>query len=356
MTSPDGGGPASAPRSEPEPPPSSTTLGLELPVIRALRPMAAFAVVAVIAGRALPKAVAGVGLGPIVKQIQIAGDIVSQVFAFTGMLLAILTVLAAARSRLPLLTRLGAITLGGFTILPTLWAIHNTVPDLSAALVGCGAAVVALLAVPAAIRAPFARGPGLVLGLVALGGLLRLGGVALAFQGSRQLAPAAGALATAGFLADALAVLGALGWMAVRSRRLTSPASVAVLAGALFCAMRALAGRIDGIRAIDVFFWRMAVLLTSRPDPSVPLALQLFVAFLAPLLAAWAVLSRNAMGPFGAVVALAVCAHGALEMPPSALMLLIAALGLALSAHDGRGLWATLGPGNPTLPREPRDE
>jgi hypothetical protein len=85
------------------------------------------------------------------------------------------------------------------------------------------------------------------------------------------------------------------------------------------------------------------VRLTTRPDPAVPVAFQIFVAFLSPLVAAWALLARGTIAPLGAAVALALCAHGAVEMPPSALMLLIGGLGLALAAHEGRGLWASLG-------------
>jgi hypothetical protein len=317
-------------------------------VIRALRPMAIFAVAAVLGGRALAPALAGagVGLGRVVYVAGLAGAVASQVFAFMAMLLAVLTVFAAARSRLPLPARLGAITLGGFAILPTIWAVHQPVPDLSAALVGGGAALVALLAAPTALRAPFSRGPALVVVLVAVGGLVRLGGVALAFQAAAQgwsrLAPFARALSTAAFLADTLALGVAVAWIAARSKRLTSPGSVVVLALALLCTRQALAGRADGVHALDVLLWRVAARLTTRPDPAVPVAFQLFVAFLGPLVAAWALLARGTLAPLGAAVALALCAHGALEMPPSALMLLIGGLGLALAAHEGRGLWASL--------------
>ncbi|MFT3771917.1 MAG: hypothetical protein QM820_41445 [Minicystis sp.] len=347
-------GPAAAPppsrSADADPPPSSqtTALGLELPVLQSLRPLAIFALIAVVLGRALAPALAGagVGLGKVVQWMGLAGALVSQVFAFVAMLLAILSVFAAARSRLPIAARLGAITLGGFAILPTVWAVHQAVPDLSAALVGGSAAMLALLAAPSALRAPYARGPALVVILIAVGGLLRLVGVGLAFQaavqGFARLAPFSRALATAGFLADALAVAAAIGWIGARSKRLTSPASIAVFALALLFTRQALAGRADDLRPLDVLLWRIAARLTTRPDPAIPVAFQIFVAFLAPLVAGWALLARGVVAPLGAAVALALCAHGAMEMSPSALMLIVGGLGLALAAHEGRGLWATM--------------
>lgn len=332
-----------------EPPSSQAALhGLEQPVLQALRPLAILGLVALILGRALAPSLGGVGvgIGRLVSWTGLAGDIVSQIFAFVAMLLAIVAVFAAARSRLPLVTRLGALTLGGFAILPTVWAVHQQVPDLSAALVGSSAAVLTLLAAPAALRAPYARGPALVLVLVAVGGLLRLGGVALAVQaavqGGARFVPFSRALVTAGFLADTLAVAAAIGWVGARGRRLTSPASLAVFVVALLCTRQALAGHVEGLRPFDLVLWRMAAHLTSRPDPSIPVAFQIFVAFLAPLVAGWTLLARGAVAPLGAAVALALCAHGAVEMPPSALMLIVGALGLALTAHEGRGLWTAL--------------
>jgi hypothetical protein len=336
-----------------------SVIGLDVPVVRALPATALFAVVTLLVGRAFAPSLAGagVGLGRLVHRVGMAGDIVSQIFAFAAMMMAVLAVVAAARSRLPVATRLGAITLGGFAILPTLWAVHQPVPELSAALVGGSAAVLALLSAPSALRAPFARGPGLVVILVALGGLIRLGSVGVAFQaalqGGARLAPFARALATAGFFADVLAIAAAVAWLAARSRRPASAGSVAVLAVALFCTRQALAGRADDIHPLDIVLWQAATRLTTRPEPAVPLAFQIFVAFLGPAVAAWAVATRAVLAPLGAAVALALCAHGAVEMPPSALMLMIGALGLALTANDGRGMWASLGPGGAPSDRSP---
>ena len=333
-----------------ESPPSSSSVGLELPVLEAMRPLAAFGLLATLLGRALAPALAGSGLGgsSVVQGVVRAGTVTSQIFALAAMMVAILAVLAVSRSRLHVVIRVGALALGGFAVLPTVWALHQPVPDLSAALVGGSAALLALVATPSALRAPFARGPALVVGLVALGGALRLGAVGLAIQaaapGWLRLAPAANVAATAAFLSDTLALVTAVGWIAARSQRLSSPVSMVLLAVALLCTRQALAGRADDLRPLDVMLWRAAARLTSRPEPAFPMAFQVFVAFLGPLVAAAALLARGTRGvaPFGAAVALALCARGSVEMPPCALMLMVAALGLALSTRDGRGVWAAI--------------
>lgn len=336
------------PDASPEPPPSSA-LGASRPVSQAVYPLAVFAVVAVFVGRAFAPSSAGViaGVSKLVHVIGLTGAVVSQIFTFAAMMVAVLSIFAAARSRLPLPARLGAISLGGFAVLPTLWAVHQPVPELSAALLGASASLVALLSAPTARRAPFARSAAVVVTLVAMGGLLRLGAVALALRGAPQHAVLVRVLSTAGFLADTCAVAAAVGWIAAQSRKLTSPASFAVIGFALLATRAALNGAGDSLRPADVFFWRVAERLTTRPLPAVPLGFQIFVGFLAPLVAAWSLGSRGSLAPVAGAVALALCAHGAVEMPPSALMLIVAGLGLALTAHDGRSLWASLGPAAP---------
>ena len=120
-----------------------------------------------------------------------------------------------------------------------------------------------------------------------------------------------------------------------------SPVTLAILAIALICSRQALAGQPYEASGINVLFWRSATHLRSVPDAGVPLGFRVFVSFLAPLVAVGALFVRDPLGaPFGAVVALALAARGAIEMPPCALMLILAALGAALTASSGRGLWA----------------
>jgi len=282
-----------------------------------------------------------------VRQVGFAGAVASQVFAFAAMVLAIVAVLAASRSRLPIGLRIAALTLGGFAVLPTVWALHQQVPELTAGLVAVSASVLALAAVPTALRAPYARAAGLVIGLVALGSLVRLLSVWLAFDAAgahgAYLGSLARAVATAGLLCDAGAIGVALAWIATRSGKLTSPPTLIAFAVALFLTREALGGQSGDARPFELFAWRAAEHLMSRPDAVLPLALRVFVAFLAPLVAVAALLARGVLAPLGAAIALALVARGAVEMPPSALMLLVGALGAALTARDGRGLWAAIG-------------
>ncbi len=131
-------------------------------------------------------------------------------------------------------------------------------------------------------------------------------------------------------------------WISSRGKKLTSPATLVILALALFFTRQALAGQSSDAHGLDLLCWRAAVRLLDRPDAALPLGFRIFVAFLAPLVALAALLTRGALVPIGAAVALALAARGAAEMPPCALMLIIGALAVALTARDGRALWASL--------------
>ncbi len=349
----DGG---SAPQPPVTDPPASHPASPGPPPLGLMTPLAALGLLALFTGRVLAPALKGVsvGTGKLVYAVALTGDVSSQICAFLGMMAAIVIVLAASRSRLPVVVRLAALGLGGFAVLPTVWALHEPVNHLSAALVGVSASLLALLAVPSALRAPFARAPGVVIGLVALGGLVRLGAVALAFQSSEprfgHLAAAAREVATGAFLCDAVAVAVALAWVSSRRgspgrerSRLTSPVTLVVLALALVCTRQALAGQPYDAHGIDVLFWRAAANLRNQPEAGLPQGFRVFVSFLAPLVAVAALRVRDPLAaPFGAAVALALASRGAVEMPPCALMLIVGALGAALIASDGRGVWAAI--------------
>jgi hypothetical protein len=319
-------------------------------VLRVSQPLAALGLVALLTGRVFAPALEGVdvGMGGLVYGLGVTGAVTSQIFAFCAMMIAILTVLAVSRSGLPLGVRVAALSLGGFAVLPTIWALTQPVPDVSAALIAGSAALLALVTTPTVLRAPFARPVGLVIGLIALGELVRLGAVGLAYQSHvphyRHLAGVAGAIATVAFVCEAAAVAIALVWVSSHSRRrqITSPATLAILAIALVCTRLALAGQNNDGHGIGLLLWRAVSHLLSRPDAALPLALRMFVAFLAPLVAIAAIFARGTLAPLGAAVAMALAAQGAVEMPPCALMLMIGALVAALTAKDGRALWATL--------------
>jgi hypothetical protein len=323
-------------------------VGLDDPALTLTAPLAALGLLALFTGRVLGPAVAGVGvgMGKLVFVLGLVGDVSSQVFAFAAMMAAVVTILAASRSRLPVVVRVGALTLGGFAVLPTVWALHQTVPDSSAALVAACASLLALLVAPVALGTPFTRAPAVVVGLVALGSLVRLVAVAVAFQGSAlhvaNFGGLARGIAAGALLLDAAAVAAALVWISSLGKKLTSPGTLVILALALFLTRQALAGQSSDAQGLDLLCWRAAGRLLDRPEAALPLALRIFVAFLAPLAAVRALFARGALGPLGAGVALALASRGALEMPPCALMLIVGALAVALTARDGRALWASL--------------
>jgi hypothetical protein len=321
---------------------ATSPFGYETPVLRALKPLAAFGIATLLLARVISPAFTGlgVGLGIPARLLELAAAIASQVFAFTAMMAAILMVLAASRSRLPVGVRIAALTLGGFAILPTVWAFHQPVPPISAALVAGCTSVLALAAAPTALRAPFARAAGLVLALIGMGGVVRLAAIGFALASARWAALSRG-IASASFVVDAIAIAVAIAWISARNKKLTSPVTLALLALALFFTRQALSGAADEARTFDLFFWRAAQRLGSRPDALFPLGVRVFVGFLAPLAAIAALLARDTLGPLAGGIALALAAHGAIEMPPCALMLLVGALAVALTAEGG--VWSALG-------------
>ena len=334
------------------PDPEARPSGGEHPVLRAATPLAILGLVALVMGRVIAPAVksVGVGMGWLVSLLGLVGALASQWFAFAAMMIAIVAVLAASRSRLSLGVRIAALSLGGFAVLPTIWAVQQPVPDLSAALVAASASLLALIAAPTILRAPFTRAPGLVIGLIAFGGVVRLAAIGGALQGTLprigSLLPFAPPRATGALLCDTAAIAVALVWIAAQKKKLTSPGTLAILALAMLLTNQALAGQSPDAHGFKLLCWRAASRLVTRPEASLPVAFQIFVGFLAPLTAAAALTARDgviSLGvPLGAVVALALAAHGATEMPPCALMLMVSALAAAMAASDGRALWASL--------------
>ncbi len=340
--------PVPPPPSSAEPPssagpPAASALGPTLPVV------AAIALVTVLLGRVGAPAVkrAGLVLGGNIDRVERLGNVATQFFAVIAAAAAVGAILSAARSRQPIALRLAALTLGAFVLLPTAWALHEPVRDSSMALVGAGAAGCALVGAVTAFRVPFARHAAAIVGLVSLGGLVRLGAVFFALKALDKAGPVFATLArgtsTVALLLDMLALGVALSWIAARGKKLMSPATLVAVGVTLLATRQALLGQNEEARAVDLFFWRAADLLMMRPDAALPLGLRVFVAFLAPALAAAALASRDGVMAIGACVALALCARGAPEMPLSALMLVIAGLGLPLVASDARAVWGSLG-------------
>ncbi|WP_437802079.1 hypothetical protein [Sorangium sp. So ce693] len=330
-----------------------------LPVLALIRPLAVLALLAMILGRMLAPAMVGlaVGIERAVHTIELAGAGASQLFAIGAIVVAMALISAVVRSRVPYALRIGTIVAGSFVILVVLHATVQRVPDLSAALIGVSAAILALGSAWEALRVPFVRPVAAALGLVGASALVRLAGVLLAVwandRGSKALAGATSSVATAAFALDALAVLTATVALGAgreaRPReaepprpRLVSPLSLVALASALLATRAALAGAADDASMVEALFRRALDRLLTRPAPVVPLSIQLFVAALSVVIVALALVAPPRLPALGGALALLLVAGSAPEVPLGALSLVIAALCVALAARDERGFWAAV--------------
>ncbi|WP_437580323.1 hypothetical protein [Sorangium sp. So ce887] len=338
-----------------------------LPVLRLIRPLAVLALLAMILGRMLAPAMVGlaVGIERAAHAVELAGAGASQLFAIGAIVIAMALIGALVRSRVPYALRIAAIVAGSFVILVVLHATAQRVPDLSAALIGVSAAILALGSAWEALRVPFMRPVAAALGLVGASALVRLTGVLLAVwandRGSKALAGATSSVATAAFALDALAVLVATVALGARREarprdaepprprdaeeprpRLVSPLSLAALALSLLVTRAALAGAADDASMLEVLLRRALDRLLTRPAPVVPLSMQLFVGALSVVVVALALIAPPRLPVLGGALALLLVARSAPEVPLNALSLLIAALCVALAARDERGFWAAV--------------
>lgn len=358
--------PAVPPRSSPD---TDDVLSFGFPVLELVAPLAGLGLAAVIFGRALGPSIAGAGVGMdrVIRGVQYAGGLTTQLCGILAIVLGLAELLVVRRSRLSAGTRGAALVLGGLVILGCFFASSRSegLSLISRAGLGVSASIVALLGARSAMRAPLTRAPALVVGLVCVGSLLRLGASGLAYQAAdprwARLVPVEHALSTLGFVAGALAVATATAWIASRSRTPTNPITLVVLFAALLITRQALQASRDDAGPGTVLLGRALERLLTQPTPTIPLSIQVFVAALAPLVALAALLSR-AVPPregadpsaprarlpasLGASVALALLVRDAPEMPLGALFLVIAGLSAALSAEDDRGVWAAISAGS----------
>jgi hypothetical protein len=331
-----------------------------LPALGLVRPLAALAVLATLLGRMIAPAAAGiaVGAGKLVRALELTGGALSQLFAVASIVVAMALLGAFARSEAPYGLRVGAILAASFVILIVLNATVQRVPDLSSALIAVIAALLALGAAWDARRAPFARPVALALGLVGLGALARLGGVALAIRAADGPRPAlagpARGFATAGFVIDGLAVLIAVAALAARGKPrdpkgddgnpspLARPATILALVVAFLLTRQALAGGGEDATAFDVLLRRALDRLLPRPAPLLPVPAQIFAAALSLVAAISALIARRDVPALSGALALVLVARSAPDAPLGALSLVIAAFSVALAARDDRGLWAAI--------------
>jgi hypothetical protein len=147
---------------------------------------------------------------------------------------------------------------------------------------------------------------------------------------------------SAGFVLDALAMVIVVGFVASRSRKPSSPATIVALGAALVATRVALGGSSEDASTISVLFDRAARTLVSRPEPFGAPTIVTFFTFAAPCLAV-AVLSTPTLTPaLSGAIALLLLAHGAPDVPLCALMIGIASVATILAARDHRGIWTQI--------------
>ncbi|MBI4699870.1 MAG: hypothetical protein HY744_01665 [Deltaproteobacteria bacterium] len=306
---------------------------------RLLRWAACLGLVAALLDRGVAPALAGVGvgLGTAIAWVERLASLLSQLLAVVLVLATIRLTLPLWRSPLPASWRIFAVAVGGVVVMGAMTASAVPVP-LGTALACAGGAVgLALWTGGSALRWPGLRGPALVLVAVAAAGVPRLAAVALAYHagelGSARLFVGARAAATAAVLLDVAACVVGMAWLGSRpGRRPRLVPGVALIVAAGLLARLSFAGSEPGAPGVLILLGRVLDRLVSFPAPVLPDPARFFAEALAWLVAA-AVLAGKRRRPLGAtVVALALLARGAVEMPLCAAALVLAALGLSARA------------------------
>lgn len=323
-----------------------SSLGAEL--VAALRPFAAFALVAVLMGRAIGPSVAGsgVGLSDVVNGLERGGAILSQAYALFGTLALLLLAYVVAFGRWPLAVRVVSTSLAGLVALLVLGAAPSPASSLSRLLLGLAAALLALIAAWSVRRAPLARGLALALGAVGLAAALRLLAVTLAAICTTSPVALTHALFTALSLSagvlDALAVgIAALALSPTPTAgRLLRPATALAVIAAFILTRYALVGT-DAQGFAAVLVRRSVARLVIEPGFGFT-TLGVFVTSLAVVVAATALVRSATMPALSAIFSMLVLVRGTPDVPLAGLTLALAALGALVAAHDERALWAEL--------------
>jgi hypothetical protein len=317
-------------------------------ILRLIRPLAVIGVLALIFGRLLGPSWAGiaVGMGRIIRFMEVAGGALTQLFAMAAIVLTMGELLALTGSRSSYLVRTLAIVAGGLAIIVTLFSAATRVPALSLGLVGASSSALAVASAWEAHRAPFARRASLVLGIIGVAGLVRLASIGLsvlaASRSSMPLTSAARGVATGSFVIDALALLAAMAVLSTSAKKVTSPFTTGALILAFLATRQAMVGGADDADIVSLLLRRAATRFLTRPEPFISVQVQFFVGFLAVFAAVSALLARGQVPALAGALALALVARGSPDMPLGALVLVLASMSVVLAARDDRGLWAAI--------------
>ncbi len=288
--------------------------------------------------RGLSPALVGVWVGAdgVISGVQLAAANLTQLFAIAALALVVGQVLATSAAALPPSFRVLSVGVVGLVAMAVVSGMFLDLPPASTVISGLSAALIALAAVRRGLRLAHCRMASLVLGAVAIAGLLRLCAVGAGYliesHELAALAPVPGLVATVALLGELGAILLALGWLGRSPRRPELLVVAAVLVGAAAAiAYLSSRGGETGADNVVVLLHRVLEHLRTAPIPLVPAVVVHAVEALGWLVAAAVLLKRWSPPALPAAVALALLARGTLEAPLGAVALLLAALAVALA-------------------------
>lgn len=311
-----------------------------------VRPIAIFAVIVVLLGRAFGPSLRGlaVGFGKLAERIELFGAILSQGFLILGTITSLGLVLSILRTPISGFMRFVVISGGGLVTLATLLSMATRMPEGTLLMSASLTCLLALAAAWNTRQIPIARATAIILGGIGIGSLMRIIAILIAAQERTPNRHAARHFSTIGLVVDGLAMAIAVGFVSAsnRKRSLSSPTTFIALGGALIATRLAMGGAAEEAGMASVLFDRAARALAMRPEPWVSPAVVSFFAFSAPFLAI-AVLATPTLTPaLSGAIALALLAHGAPDVPLCGLMLTIASVTTILASRDHRGIWAAI--------------
>ena len=334
--------------------PTETTLFGDFPfgLLRWVRPVAAFAWMVTILGRALAPSLHGAGVGSDkwVYRLDIVAGLGAQ-----GLLLTLLALLFALAfgvlyaPRLSLIFRLTFTSLAGLVFGLAAPAGSGPLTSRSSGLLAASVIALALLAAGQALARPITRVVGVLLAGMSLAALTRQGAwlVAIFASNPGRVAPFASArtVATVALAVQAITTVGAFFWLASRRRRRGISWHSLLLTFAAMMAWSAEQAFRSGAAARP---WQIVLAnglahLASSPVPLISPTVRFFFVALTPLLALFALLIRGQIPVLVGSLALILLGGVDADAPLCALGTTVAALALVLASQDN--LLPSLSPG-----------
>jgi hypothetical protein len=252
-----------------------------------------------------------------------------------------------ARSRkIGMVSRGSVVAVSGLVVALASPAVVQRLHTMAALVLALVASIIALVAGVGTVRTAHTRIIGVVLGMLALAGLLRpLAYAVTALAGERAsltLFYAGRGLLTFSVVVQALSALLAAAWLGTRSRwrgRLLANAAIVLAFVLTYLAARESSSPPTAFEAV------IRGSLSQAAGTALPYGLSSIAAFLVPatiLLALVAVVQRAQPPAVLAALALALLSHGSFDVPLHALAITAAAQWALLAMADDRTMWSAM--------------